>query len=199
MPDPRSLVFDRLAPLWDAEFTSPDDRPRLEQIVHAARIAPGDCVLDLGTGTGALIPAILSTRPRLVLGADLSHGMLSRLQEKHNGAEVAPVDCDGSCLPLAGSTCHALFCNGVWPHFESPARVAGELFRVAAPGARLIVSHVIGRERLNVIHASAEDEILRADYLPPAAQVAAVLEAAGWRVTDCQDTNERFLVAAVKG
>ncbi len=198
MSDPRSLVFDRLAPLWDGEFMSPDDPPRLEQVVRAARLEPGGCVLDLGSGTGVLIPAILSARPRLVLAADLSLGMLSRLREKHDARAVTPLACDGSCLPFADSICDALFCNGVWPHFQSPARVAGELYRVAAPGATLIISHVIGRERLNAIHASAEDEILRGDHLPPAEEVASVLARAGWRVTGCQDTDERFLIAASK-
>ena len=56
---------------------------RLEQIVAAARLRPGEAVLDVGTGVGVLIPLIKSYRPAVISACDLAERMLRRVREKH--------------------------------------------------------------------------------------------------------------------
>ena len=50
----------------------PDGVPeRLDRIVASADIVRGDVVLDLGTGTGILVPIIQTYHPAKILACDL--------------------------------------------------------------------------------------------------------------------------------
>ncbi|MBW2603859.1 MAG: class I SAM-dependent methyltransferase [Deltaproteobacteria bacterium] len=51
---------------------------RLEKIVAHGRIAKGDTVLDVGSGTGILIPIIKKYKPGCIHACDLSRGMLNQ-------------------------------------------------------------------------------------------------------------------------
>ncbi len=69
--------FDRLAPGWDAA-ERPDIGERLERVVREAGIAPGMRVLDVGCGTGVIIPFLLNALQGTggVTAVDISPGML---------------------------------------------------------------------------------------------------------------------------
>ena len=72
-------------PLWQGldevaamfEQSPPEDvLQRLELVVNRAEIQPSEAILDIGTGTGVLIPFILKHHPSRVLACDLSGEML---------------------------------------------------------------------------------------------------------------------------
>jgi len=56
---------------------------RLEQIVAAASLRPGEAVLDVGTGLGVLVPLIKPYRPAVISACDLAERMLRRVREKY--------------------------------------------------------------------------------------------------------------------
>ena len=196
--DPRMAIFDRMARTWDELPAPPDAAERLARVVQAARLCAGDAVLDVGSGTGALLPALLERRPRRVFAGDIAPEMLRRLRRKFAGAQVTPVVCDGARLPIHAGAFDAVFANAVLPHFEDKPAALAEFHRVAAPGARLIISHIIGRQRVNEIHAASEDAVLRGDQVPTAEKLAAMLHSAGWRVTEAEDSADFYLVVAEK-
>ena len=197
--NPRRVVFDRLAPAWDTMPAPPGLDAKLARIAAAGNLASGDRVLDLGAGTGALIPALLQHRPALILAADLSPAMLFRLREKLGGrSEVRAFAADGGRLPLADDSVDAVLCHAVFPHFSDRRGALVELGRVARPGGRIVISHAVGRERVNAVHRGASDAILRGDILPPADEVAAQLSGLGWRVVETVDDEGLFLLVAEK-
>lgn len=73
-------VYDRLAPVYPLWARLTESRA-IERVCQVARTAPGDRVLDVGTGTGAVLDRIgpPSSAGRRV-GLDLSPGMLSTAQ-----------------------------------------------------------------------------------------------------------------------
>jgi len=56
---------------------------RLEKIVSCADIVRGDSVLDLGAGTGILVPIIRKYEPKKIFACDISDAMLVRLKEQY--------------------------------------------------------------------------------------------------------------------
>jgi ubiquinone/menaquinone biosynthesis C-methylase UbiE len=196
--DSRMTIFDRMARTWDELPAPPDAAERLARVVQAARLRAGDAVLDVGSGTGALLPTLLERRPRRVFAGDIAPGMLMRLRRKFADARVTPVVCDGARLPIRAGAFDAVFANAVLPHFEDKSAALAEFHRVAASGARLVISHIIGRQCINEIHAASEDAVLRGDQVPTAEKLAAMLHSAGWRVTEAEDSTDFYLVVAEK-
>jgi ubiquinone/menaquinone biosynthesis C-methylase UbiE len=198
MPNLRAQAFDRLAEHWDEMPSPPDADRRLARVAQAGRLRAGEAVLDVGSGTGVLLPALLSALPGLVVASDIAPAMVQRMQGKFGG-RVHPMVCDGARLPLPSAVFDAVFANAVLPHFDDKLAALVEFHRVGAPGARLVISHIIGRQRVNEIHAASADEALRNDRVLPADQLADLLNCAGWRVTLSEEPKDFYLVVAEKG
>jgi cyclopropane fatty-acyl-phospholipid synthase-like methyltransferase len=88
-------VFDTIQPL--------EVMARLEEIVAAACLSPGEVVLDVGTGVGVLIPLIEKYHPSAVLACDLAEKMLERLTQKHPAARTYRADIVAHDQPATGA------------------------------------------------------------------------------------------------
>ena len=63
---------------------------RMERIVAASDIQAGENVLDVGTGTGALIPDIRKYQPGRIYVCDLSSKMLAQVAQRYPEVETHP-------------------------------------------------------------------------------------------------------------
>jgi len=72
--------FDRRAPSWDELLNYSQKGYQLVEVVRWFNLTRGDCVLDVGTGTGILLPSIRQAiGPRaLLIGFDFSFRMLEK-------------------------------------------------------------------------------------------------------------------------
>ena len=119
----RALAYDRL---W-----SPVIRPVGERLLGRLPLSRAKNVIDVGTGTGALLPAIRSCAPRAsLLGVDRSEGMLQLASEKHDGPlrlmDVQELDLPDQSFDVA-VVAFVLF------HLPDPQRCLNEVFRVLKP------------------------------------------------------------------
>ncbi|GAA1760172.1 rRNA adenine N-6-methyltransferase family protein [Luedemannella helvata] len=69
------------------------------RIVADAGIGPGDLVLDIGAGTGALTAPLLAAGAR-VIAIELHPGRAARLRERFAGRSLSVVDADAASLRL---------------------------------------------------------------------------------------------------
>lgn len=85
--------YDRVSQVWDRSFVPATDELR-RFLVDAARLQPGERLLDVGTGTGAA--ALLAARrvgtSGRVLGIDMSSGMLAKARAKASGRGLTNVE-----------------------------------------------------------------------------------------------------------
>ena len=83
-PHNYSVVYDRIAHIWDREYQSNDDVEESRYFFKVAR--PEGSVLDIGCGTGMLVDyAFTQMSPQLYTGIDPSIGMLGEFTAKHPG------------------------------------------------------------------------------------------------------------------
>lgn len=111
---------------------------RLECIVKALGPQDGQTVLDLGCGAGNLLERLHAGK---VFGVDLSENLLSlarkRLQGR-SGFEVLFGDAEH--LSFADNTFDGIVCTEVIEHVLHPDVVLAEIYRVAKPGARIVLT-----------------------------------------------------------
>ncbi|GJD52262.1 putative methyltransferase [Methylobacterium crusticola] len=112
----------------------PDYPPALLDWLRAAlRLGAGTTVLDLGSGTGKLLPHLVGTGAR-VIAVEPVRAMLDQLAAGHPEVEARPGRAEAIPFPDGGAD--AVACAQSFHWFATPAALA-EIRRVLRPGGRL--------------------------------------------------------------
>lgn len=194
----RPEFFDQHAATWDAD-RHPEEEASLARVVTLAEIQSGQAVLDVGTGTGVLIPHLLrAVGPTgRIVAVDLSPEMLEVAREKGFPSSVSFLESDVHRLPLPDAEFDRVICNAALPHFEDRAESIREMLRVLRSGGILVISHPIGREVVNRLHRDAGGPV-QEDRVPPPEAMAARLREAGLTEVWVVDEPEFFLARGLK-
>lgn len=185
--------FDNLASTWDV-IERPDISKRLRRVVDASLLSPGQRVLDVGTGTGVLLPLLAERvgETGRIVAMDISAGMLAVARAKRFRGSITflQADLEGSGLPDASFD--RVFCNAVFPHFTDPEGALAEIRRILRPGGLLLISHPIGREAVNAIHRDG-GEVVAHDIVPGPEAMRRLLEESGLCQVTVIDEPDFFL------
>ena len=166
---------------------------RLERIVDSAGIDPSDSVLDIGTGTGILIPLIREYSPAQIYANDLSEAMLEFVRTHY--PSVITAQGDVADLALADASIGVAFINACYPNIIDKHKTFTNLRRILRPGGRLIISHPLGRSFVEVLKKSVPFPL---DDFPAAEIEATELFAPyGLRVSLLLDEHELYILRLV--
>ena len=100
-------------------------------------------VLDVGTGTGALMPDIRKYRPGHIYACDLSSKMLEQVAKRY--PEVERHQCDIRDLDLPDACVDVVFMNGMYGNIADKPGALRNIMRMLRPGGRIVISHPEGR------------------------------------------------------
>jgi demethylmenaquinone methyltransferase/2-methoxy-6-polyprenyl-1,4-benzoquinol methylase len=132
-------LFAPLGPTYDryAALLSFGQDPRWRRfLVSRIEAGPGDRVLDVATGTGAVAIELVRRKGCTVVGVDQSEGMLEAARRRVNGS-VELVRASAESLPFADGEFDALTFTYLFRYVEDPAETLRELARVVRPGGTI--------------------------------------------------------------
>lgn len=195
--DERSF-FDRLAPTWDANevMSTPE---RVNDILDKMTILPGQRVLDLGTGTGVLIPYIAKRvgADGHITAVDYSEGMLALAKEKYSHLQPSPefINADFETENISGIFDRIiLYC--VYPHLHAPVDTLRWLRTVnLAEGGKIFIAFPSGPNFINNIHRERHSE---SDILPPVEVLAEELRKHGLSAKALSSNDESYIIEITK-
>jgi demethylmenaquinone methyltransferase/2-methoxy-6-polyprenyl-1,4-benzoquinol methylase len=194
-------MFDRIAPRYDAMnrlLTAGLDQRWRRAALEAVGAGRGDRLIDLACGTGDLAE-LAAERGARVIGVDFAREMLRGARRRRIPA--AWVQGDAAALPLPDGCATVVTCGFALRNFVSLGEVLGEMARVLEAGGRLVLIEVDrpSRAAVRAVHTLYFDRVVprlggwlsdraayrylpsSTAYLPPAAELATLIEVAGFR------------------
>ena len=199
------LYKDEAASAYDRAFAHVSTH-FLPFLLRAARLEPGQRVLDAATGTGIAAQAALAVvGPHgHVTAADVSQAMVDRARQRLAGSSNTSVVVeDGQSLSFHDGNFDAVLCSLGLMFFADPARGLSEFHRVVRPGGFVAVSVNTTPERsyngrINVIIArrvpSLVEATARTFSLGDEARLCSLFEGAGFRDVETTTEAHRFVV-----
>jgi ubiquinone/menaquinone biosynthesis C-methylase UbiE len=174
-------------------------------LLRAARIAPGQHVLDVATGTGAAAEAAAAIvgPSGTVIAGDISPAMLGVARRKLREAPVTLECLDAHALPYLDERFDAVICQLGLMLFSDPAGALAEFHRVLRADGRVAVSVSTTPERTLYLRISAAiarhvpskaSTLNRFFAIPNAGRLRALLADAGFREIqiECECRELRF-------
>jgi SAM-dependent methyltransferase len=185
-------LFDELYRLFDPPL--PEGVPeRLERIVASAEIAKGDNVLDVGSGTGVLVPLIQKYGPARLFACDLSEAMLRQLKKHY--PDVQAIVSDIRELALPDLFLDVIFINACYPNIVDKVGAFTNLGRMTRPSGRMVISHPLGK---SFIDSLKEKVPFPLDDFPEKSEAEILFEPFGFNIKEYVDESELYVLVATK-
>ena len=164
---------------------------------HLAKLAPGETVVDLGSGSGTdtFVAALKVGDGGRVVGIDMTDAQLEKASSLRDRDGFAGVEYRKSyieALPIGDASVDAVISNGVINLSPDKPAVFREVARILKPGGRLAIADIVTRSQLpETVSCNAD---LWAACIGGAMQIdgyRAAIEAAGLSVATTQ-VNDQY-------
>ena len=192
--------FNKAASTWDEKFLTPRLASFLEKLVPQFGLESGQQVLDVGTGTGVLIPYLVKELgPQgSVTAIDFSENMLQECKTKHQHLQNVTVrlgNIEEAQFPK--ETFDAIICFGVFPHLQNKQKVLQNIHSILKPEGKLVIAHSLSSEELKHHHQKVSKQVAH-DLIPKMDDMKKLLKASGFKKISIQDEPGCYLCVARK-
>jgi len=190
--------FNRLADSWDS--ISVHDLNKVEYITSLLEMKGSERVLDVGAGTGIMIPFY---ERRLidgsVLAVDVSENMIARCNEKypaccHPSLEFKVLDIYDLDFE---NEFDIVMCYSCFPHFKNHQKAVDIFARSLKPKSKFVIAHSSSRDHINHIHRHGGSDICE-DVLPTLKELTKIINASGLSVVFERSDSEYHVIIAMK-
>ena len=186
------LFFDSIAHKWDEIVNH--NSIKIRAVLESLEIKGSDSILDIGTGTGVLIPFLLDMLGEAgrITAIDISTQMLEIAKSKHDNCQVRFMKLDFIEAELQ-EIFDIVLCYSCFPHLGDSRNAIRRMLKVLRKGGKLVIFHSESREKINQLHGNMDSPVKR-DSLPSAEELKCVIEAEGGKVIRIEDSEEKYVI-----
>ena len=201
MENPRKHIFNNLAETWDEHSILTDERLKtVTDVLNHSSILQNDRILDVGCGTGILIPHLLY---RLgpngeIVGIDFAENMIKIAKSKFTDERVSFIAGDILEKAFPHNSFDKIFVFSTFPHFDDKEEYFKVFYTILKRFGILTIFHVASSIHINDYHQNLETEILRNDYLPSINEMVEFTRGAKWKVIAAEDKTDLYQFQVMK-
>ena len=199
MIEKRKEFFDRHAQHWDDRLQYEKKFSHLLEIVKGFELQEGYWVLDVGTGTGVLLPLlreVIGMKGKL-FGMDFSFNMLGQARQREKVEERGLINASVGAIPIRSDRFDRVTCFSAFPHFPDKNRALLEMVRVLKRGGKLFIAHLHSVEEMNQFHQRVGGPVGQ-DFLPPPEQMQTLMIDSGLSEISINNQAGKFLAKGKK-
>lgn len=196
----RRAFFNQAAANWDNQFGSTQLTQMLTKLVPKFNLKQGQKILDLGTGTGVLIPHLLQSvgSSGQITAVDFAEKMVELCRIKNiNNPNVTVLVGDAESLQFPAESFDAVTCFGLFPHLENKAKALQQINRVLKKGGELVIAHALSSGEIRRHHQNAPPAVAH-DVLPESQAMCELLTKAGFVDVSIVDEPGCYLCLSTK-
>jgi len=187
--------------MWYKDHSSGHDNKHakdFERLFSLVSLKQGDNVLDVGCGTGILVPFILDRigATGTIYELDFAEKMIETNRNMHNEPNIRFLVSDAEDTPLDEASCDAVICFSCFPHFHDKEKAMKRLSRILKPHGVFVVAHFDSSDGINRHHGSC-DAVMH-DHLPDRAAMNSLIERSGLDINLFIDEPGFYCIIAKK-
>lgn len=183
--------FNNLADGWDNHTQHNEDKINL--ILDKLSIREGSSILDVGSGTGVLIPYLYSRTGKngMITAIDISDRMIEIARDKYPYDNISYIN--GDVINYELSSYDFIICYSMFPHFNNKKYAVKRLSNLLNNRGKLVIAHSDSRYSINTRHKGLEG-----CHLPSADAISKYMLRAGLSVGEIIDNEEIFMIIGNK-
>jgi ubiquinone/menaquinone biosynthesis C-methylase UbiE len=196
----RKDFFNRHASTWDKELQYEGKTEQLLGVLKWFELSEGDSVLDVGTGTGILLPIIKEAigLKGMLIAMDFSLQMLEQARLRQHVDEKILINASVAAIPFRSNQFDRLTCFAAFPHFPDKPRALSEMVRVLRNGGKLFIAHLHSVEEINQLHQQVGGPVAD-DLLPQPERIRSLMADSGLSGVSIINQPGKFLARGQKG
>lgn len=196
----RKAYFNEVAKIWDQKYSTPELITFLTKLVPVFGLKPGQKVLDVGTGTGVLVPFLSRTvsPSGSITAIDYAENMVQICRSKYSHLKNVTIKLQDIEEPnLPPEHFDAITCFGLFPHLENKGIALHHLNHLLKSGGKLIIAHALSSAEIKTHHNNASSTVIQ-DVLPKKPEMRRLLKSAGFIDIYIKDEPGCYLCLSTK-
>lgn len=169
-----------------------------ERLFDLTALQSGDAVLDLGCGSGVMVPYILDRIgfEGSLQEVDYAEKMIEVNRRLHDDPRVTFTVAGADELDVPEAAFDVAFCFSCFPHFHRKVETLGVIHKALKPGGKVVIAHFDSSQDINDHHR--KHECVMHDHLPDEPAMRALLVEAAFSVEEFIDESGFYYVGARK-
>ena len=183
--------FDNIAKEWDNIIEV--NKEKINTLLSKLDIKENERVLDVGTGTGVLIPFIKKLNKNgYIRGVDFSNGMLEVARKKYKHIQNLDFEIIDVENEVIKEKYNKIILYSMFPHIENKTKTIKTLVKNnLSENGKLMIAHSNSREFLNNMHKEKNEAVSEARLIPIDNQVK-LFEDIGLNVVEAFENDQMY-------